>query len=131
MSSVLLIGRSDLLTDTHRAILEQAAYQVQTAGSESEVVSLLSRQSFDLVEILFTVPMKERHRLAAVIKRMVPLAKIFVVHSSGHCADCQADGWIDSRNGPAQILAAIQDLMLPKTIVGSVNAPAKAMSNTA
>ncbi len=75
MPSVLLVGRSDLLTDTHKAILEQAGYQVQTAVNEQGVVHLLGHASFDVVEILFTVPMRERHLIAATVKRLKPVPK--------------------------------------------------------
>lgn len=111
MSSILLIGRHDLLTDTHRAILELAGYQVEIALNEPEALAILGRSSFAVVELLFNVPMVERHRIAAAIKRMDPAPQILVLHNSGHGPESRADASLDSRVGPAEILTTLASLI--------------------
>ncbi|MEO8726300.1 MAG: hypothetical protein ABI383_09255 [Acidobacteriaceae bacterium] len=110
-------------------ILEKAGYIVTVVTGEKEAAYLLAKHRtaaavlslpvhllqahiFSAVILCHTVPMEERHRIGAMIRRTLGARpRLLVLHRSGYCSESLADAAVDSRDGQERILAALAELI--------------------
>jgi DNA-binding response OmpR family regulator len=114
---LLHYGYDGLLTETRIQVLEQAGYEVVSAGSGREALRLLGDHAVALVIVCHSVPPEETEQVLPEMKRLSPLTPILIIHLGG-LTDLErrhADGFVDGLRGPDHLLARIANFAADTT----------------
>ena len=103
--ATLLRTQVRLLHNTEFALAVTAC----TSSDEAELA--LMRDAFDLFVIAHTISRQERERLAEFCKVRHSHARVLVLHRSAGGPASFADDAVDSRDGPAVVLGAVNRLL--------------------
>jgi CheY-like chemotaxis protein len=106
--SILSISYDQPLLVTRKLLLEDAGYEVISAyGFVAAMETCISRQDFDLVLMGHSMPQKDKTSLIAAL-RVKCAAPLLSILKHGDSAIPEANYSVDSHDGPAALLKAVQ-----------------------
>ena len=108
---VLVVSRDQMLLQTRQLILG-AFLQVQCAGRVREAEALVSRYSFDLVILCYTLSEYEQRAVLELLAGLKRQPKILVLNSMGSLAERQLPGQITmTEAGPYYLLKKSAEML--------------------
>jgi CheY-like chemotaxis protein len=81
MAKILVVGTSEAVITTRRAILERAGHQVTLARDLREVIAGCEQGRFDVVILGQSLPSPEKHRVSDTVSKLCPGVKILEYHN--------------------------------------------------
>ena len=117
--SILIFGRDPRLLETRRLILERCGYVVWTAGELATATLILAREDIRLLILCHTIA-KEDCGLALALAHRALATQCLVLTAgrtgcvsdrSNQAPDQRPDLSLDAREGPLQLIAAVQESM--------------------
>jgi hypothetical protein len=81
MALVLCTGIDKTLLETRRLILEKAGHTVVTASDEKAVMDACQKHAFDVAVVGQTISPKMKPRVAQIVRRSCPGAKILELYT--------------------------------------------------
>src|SRR5258708_14185308 len=76
MAEIVVVGTSEAVITTRRAILERAGHQVTLARDLREVIAGCEQGRFDVVILGQSLPSQEKHRVSDTVSKLCPGVKI-------------------------------------------------------
>lgn len=106
---VLVVSVESSIRQTRVLLLEKAGHTPQVAESCAQAKEVLQLTKFDLVILDHTLNKDDRIDLIQFIRQIGGTTRILLLHKRG--ADCGADLFLDSREGPDALMAAIDSII--------------------
>jgi hypothetical protein len=110
--SLVLYGRKQRLLDMRRRLLQEAGYQVWTAGKIPDVFAIITEEPIDVLILCHTLSPEECEWAIAFADVQSPPLKIVVLSArkSGYRGEVPQNG-LDASDLPADLLAAMASLV--------------------
>ena len=110
--SLVLYGHDRHLMDVLRLLLQEAGYQVWTAGKIPDVFAIITEERIDVLILCHTLSPEERAWAIAFADVQSPPLKSMVLSArkSGYRGEVPQNG-LDARDLPADLLAAMASLV--------------------
>jgi len=110
---VLVVSAETTIRKTRTLLMEAAGYRVVAVESRHKAIQIAQQFDFDIAILDHTLDKHDRIRCVRFIRQAAPATRIVVLHKSG--ADCGADLYLDSREGPERLVSCVKTLLASKT----------------
>lgn len=112
--SVLCIDDEPSILKLRKILLESAGYEVLTASTGTEALSIFSSQEFDAVVVDYSMPEMDGGTLSALMKQQKPRMPVIMLSAySGARDDVDkvVDAFIEKGSDPEDLLVKLQSLI--------------------
>lgn len=106
---VLIVSHDSSLRETYALLFRDDGYPTHASELQDLPSTFLNGAHVGVVVMDHTLSQEERKAVVEITRQLARGAQTVILHSSGK--DCGADLAMDSREGAAQILAAVKNLV--------------------
>ena len=108
---VLVVEYDEMLLASEVLLLRSRSYDATPADCITHASIFLSKLKITALIIGHSVPRDDREELVGLCRHLQSEARILVLHSSGKEMAARPDAAVDSREGPALVLNALDALL--------------------